>query len=138
MKISAKVANRRGEHSASVQTGENERTVAIAPKQEGLGSSVNGGELLFLALATCFCNDIYREAAKRGMEIRGVQVEVTGEFGGEGEPAREIRYCASVDASDSREAVLDLMRHTDSVAEIHNTIRRGSAVIFSDCEVREL
>ena len=72
------------------------------------------------------------------MEIRGVQVEVTGEFGGEGEPAREIRYCASVDASASREAVLDLMRHTDSAAEIHNTIRRGSAVIFSDCEVREL
>ena len=138
MKISAKVANRRGEHSTRVQIGENERTVAIAPKQEGLGSSVNGGELLFLALATCFCNDIYREAAKRGMEIRGVQVEVTGELGGEGEPAREYRYCASVDASASREAVLDLMRHTDSVAEIHNTIRRGSAVIFSDCEVREL
>jgi uncharacterized OsmC-like protein len=68
-----------------------------------LGSSANGDELLFLALATCYCNDIYREARKRGIEVERVQVEVTGEFGGEGEPAREIRYNASVDAKAPRE-----------------------------------
>jgi hypothetical protein len=54
------------------------------------GSSINGGELLFAALATCFCNDRYREAAKRGVEVQDVEVEVTGTFGNPGEPARDI------------------------------------------------
>jgi uncharacterized OsmC-like protein len=42
--------------------------------------------LLFLALATCYCNDIFREAAKQGLKIDGVEVKVEGEFGAEGEP----------------------------------------------------
>jgi uncharacterized OsmC-like protein len=104
----------------------------------GSGSSANGGELLFLALATCFCNDIYREAKRRGIDVEGVQVEVTGEFGGEGEGAREIRYSASVDANAPRDEVLALMQHTDTVAEIHKTLRGGAAVVLEGCEAREV
>jgi hypothetical protein len=26
-------------------------------------------------MATCYCNDIYREAAKRGIEVIGVEVQ---------------------------------------------------------------
>ncbi len=36
-----------------------EQTLAIAAKAGAAGSSVNGGELLFLALATYYCNDLY-------------------------------------------------------------------------------
>tara|TARA_R110002020_G_scaffold288220_3_gene503700 strand:- start:2660 stop:2887 length:228 start_codon:yes stop_codon:yes gene_type:complete len=54
----------------------------------GLGSAINDGELLFLAISTCFCNDLYREAKKRGIEIDSVQVETTGEFSEEGVPAK--------------------------------------------------
>jgi organic hydroperoxide reductase OsmC/OhrA len=61
-----------------------------------LGSSVNGGELLFLALATSYCNACIVDAAKRGIELDSVEVQVTGEFGTEGVPARNIRYTASV------------------------------------------
>ena len=129
MKISARVTNRQGEHAVALRTGDHEHALAIAPKADGKGSSVNGGELLFLALATCYCNDIYREAKKRGIEVRGVEVEVEGTFGAEGEGAREIRYRASVDADTPREDVLALMRHTDAVAEIHNTLRAGTPVI---------
>jgi len=88
MKISATVANTRGEHAVVVRTEGSEKSLAIPPKVDGSGSSVNGGELLFLALATCYCNDIYREARKRRIEIERVKVEVTGEFGGEGEGAQ--------------------------------------------------
>jgi uncharacterized OsmC-like protein len=35
---------------------------------------------LFLALATCYCNDIYREAAKRNIKVDSVEVEVEGTF----------------------------------------------------------
>ena len=138
MNISARVMNRREEHTVILRTEGREHAPTIAPKAEGLGSSANGGELLFLALATCYCNDIYREARKRGIEVERVQVEVTGEFGGEGEGAREIRYNASVDAKAPREEILGLMRHTDSVAEIHNTLRQSAPVVLAECEAREI
>src|SRR5512137_1709813 len=84
MKISAYVQNSAGEHLATVRTNEDARTVGIPPKPSGFGSSVNGGELLFLALATCYCNDVYREAKKRGLEVMRVTVDVEGDFGAEG------------------------------------------------------
>ena len=56
MKISASVRNSRGEHQATVATNEHARAIPIPPKETGSGSSANGGELLFLALATCYCN----------------------------------------------------------------------------------
>jgi organic hydroperoxide reductase OsmC/OhrA len=138
MNISARVTNRRGEHSVSLRTEAREQSITIPPKAEGMGSRVNGGELLFLALATCYCNDIYREAAKRGIDVHRVEVEVSGIFGGEGEGAREVRYRASVDAKAPREEVLALMRHTDTVAEIQNTLRSSTAVVLSECEAREV
>ncbi len=62
MEITARVSNERGAHTVELQTGAQAYSLGIPPKPEGSGSSVNGGELLFLALATCYCNDIYREA----------------------------------------------------------------------------
>jgi organic hydroperoxide reductase OsmC/OhrA len=136
--ISARVTNRRGEQNVSVRTETHEQTLAIPAKAQSMGSSVNGGELLFLALATCYCNDIYREAAKRSIEVQRVEVEVTGSFGAEGEGAQGIRYRASVDARAPRDEVLALMRHTDAVAEIHNTLRSSTPVVLSECDAREV
>jgi uncharacterized OsmC-like protein len=45
-----------------------------------------------------FCNDLYREAAKRGIEVQDVNVEVTGTFRNPGEPAKNITYRVRVDA----------------------------------------
>jgi len=97
---------------------------------------VNGGELLFLAVATCYCNDFYRGARKRGIEITGVQVEVRAEFGDEGEPAKEISYKDSVVSPAPRPEVLALVRHADSVAEIQNTLRKSSSVVLAHIEVQ--
>ena len=138
MNISARVINQRGEHSVAVRTNDRNQSVAIAPKPDGLGSSVNGGELLFLAMATCYCNDIYREAKKQSIEIVRIEVEVSGQFGAEGEPARGITYRASVDGRASRESLLAMMRHTDTVAEIQNTIRLGVPVVLAECVAREV
>lgn len=138
MNISARIANAKNQHSVTLQTGDREHSLSIPAKADGFGSSANGGELLFLALATCYCNDIYREARKRGIEVVGVQVEVSGEFGGEGMPAQNITYRASVDAKATHEEILDLMRHTDSVAEIQNTLRHASPVILAQCDARAI
>ncbi len=120
-----------------LETNGREHALTIAPRAGGFGSSANGGELLFLALATCYCNDLYREAAKRGIEIERVRVEVSGEFGAEAEPARNISYTASVEAKASEAEVLELMRFTDTVAEIQNTVRSGPGVTLADCRARD-
>jgi uncharacterized OsmC-like protein len=90
MKISARVNNRYGKHEVSVRTNDIEHLLQVPPKANGTSSSVKGGEMLFLAMATCYCNDLYREAAARKINIKKVEVEVEGEFGKEGEPGKNI------------------------------------------------
>ena len=135
MKINARVQNSQGQHQVTLQTNDLIHTLNIPPKSTGFGSSANGGELLFLALATCYCNDIYREAAKRGISVEQVEVEVSGDFGAEGEPARNVAYRARVTAQASEAAVRELMSQTDRVAEIQNTLRVATPVTLRDVEV---
>ena len=54
MKISAYINNSYGEHHVALTTDDNVHSIQIPPKAGGFGSSTNGGELLFLALATCY------------------------------------------------------------------------------------
>jgi organic hydroperoxide reductase OsmC/OhrA len=81
-----------------------------------------------LALATCYCNDLYREAARLGVSVESVEVEASAEFEGVGLAATNIRYRARVVSTASDADVAKLLRETDAVAEIHNTVRAGVAV----------
>lgn len=129
MKISASIRNEFQKHAVIVRTDDRQREVQIPSKEGGYGSSLNGGELLFLSLATCFCNDTYREAARRNIRIASVEVTVAGEFGKEGQPASNIGYEVKIDSPGSSAVeIADLIRHVDSVAEIHNTLRKGMPV----------
>ena len=103
MKISAHVDNSEGQHQVTLTTNDNSHSIVIPPKPTGFGSSANGGELLFLALATCYCNDIYREAAKQDIKVERVEVEVSGDFGAEGEGAKNVTYSAKVHAKGTEE-----------------------------------
>jgi len=125
MLMSATVKSSFNKHDVEVQTNGAAKSMLIAAKSTGYGSSINGGELLLTALATCFCNDIYREAAKRNITVNGVEVEVTGEFGAEGEPGFNFQYKAKVDSNALQSEIDDLIVHTDQVAEIQNTLRKG-------------
>jgi uncharacterized OsmC-like protein len=127
MKFSARVQNTLEEYEVTLKVGNTEQSLSIAPKPTG-GSSVSGGELLFLALATCYCNDIYREAAQRDIRVESVEVEVTGDFEAEGKPASNIVYRAKIKANASNDEIRELMSHTDLVAEIQNTVRAGIPV----------
>ncbi len=125
MKISAGIKNSNHSNDITVATEENQKKINIPSKADGFGSSVNGGELLFLSLATCFCNDLYREANRRKIEITEVEVNVTGEFGQEGEPASNITYNVNVQSLASERDIADLIAAVDKVAEVHNTLRKG-------------
>jgi organic hydroperoxide reductase OsmC/OhrA len=128
MRISAIVRNAPGRHEATVRTNDATQSLPIAAKASGRGSAVNGGELLMLALATCYCNDLYREAERLGIVIDGVEVEARATFAGVGLAATDISYRVDVQSSAAPDAVAALVSHTDTVAEIHNTLRGGAAV----------
>lgn len=127
MQIHASVRSSSAEHQVAVSTDGRQTTLAM-PGRPGGGSSLNGGELLCLALATCYCNDVYREAARQGIVVTGVAVEVEAEFGGPGESARRISYTARVESDAPAATIEALLRHTDAVAEVHKTLRTGLAI----------
>jgi len=131
MKINAIVSNRPDNHTVTLQTGDNSHSIEIASKSQGRGSSASGAELLCLALATCYCNDIFREAALRTIAVSSVVVEVSAQFDGTpGSPLRDIAYSATVEADASEAEIVALMRHTNTVAEIQNTLRGSSAIML--------
>ena len=128
MLISATVDNKIKRHLVTLITGGTSHTLDIQPRASGLGSSANGGELLCLAMATCYCNDIYREAAKRGIEVTGVEVQADAEFEAEGAPAKRLSYRVVVRANAAEASIRELITHTDKVAEVQNTLRLGLPV----------
>ncbi len=131
MKIGAHIDNSAAGHFVTVETNGAERSITIPSKDGGFGSGINGGEVLLMAVATCYCNDVYREAARRNITIHRVKVDVSAEFGAEGEPARSITYSAEIEGDASDDEIRELARHTDTVAEIQNTLRTGVNVIFN-------
>jgi len=136
MRIEASVENWNQHHSAVVATNSITRELLVPPSNNDTGSSVNGSEFLCLAVATSYCNDIYREGRERGIDVLRVNVDVQAEFHGTGAPLDSITYRARVAAKGGDEqAIRELMLHTDQVAEIQTTLRKGMDVKFEPAEV---
>ena len=128
MLITAVLISKNKSLEVSVETNRSVKTMSLPVKTSGQGCAVNGGELLFTAIATCFCNDIYREAITRNMTIDAVEVTVSGQFGAVGEPCTDILYQAKVTSPEDKDRVDELVAYVDRIAEIHNTLRRGVPV----------
>ena len=133
MRITATVRNQPGQHAVELRTGEQPaQTLDVAAHASGQGSAVNGGQFLMLALATCYCNDLYREAARLGLALDSVEVCAEADFEGIGLAARNVRYHARVQSPAPPDAIERLLRETDAVAEVHNTLRQGVPVQWTD------
>jgi organic hydroperoxide reductase OsmC/OhrA len=128
VKISAAIRDTASRHDVVVSTNSSEQALAVPAKASGRGSNVNGGEFLMLALATCYCNDLYREALRLDIPIESVEVEASAEFPGIGLAATNIAYRAKVSSPASPAKIAELLRITDAVAEIQNTVRAGVPV----------
>jgi putative redox protein len=117
-----------------------DRTLTIDRPQDagGMGLGYNGGELLFLAIGACYTNDIFREASKRGINIRSVEVDVEGEWGGDPVRAQKVVFSAKVEAEASEKEIMDLIQQTDRVAEIHNSLRMGTQVTLAGAKALQV
>lgn len=91
-------------------------------------ASFTGGHLLHLAAAGCVLNDLYREAAALGLELRGIRVIAAGGFDPATWQSTGIGYAVEVDADAPADQVARLLATVDQVAEIPQAIRAGTTV----------
>jgi uncharacterized OsmC-like protein len=102
----------------------------------GGGRGFNGGQLLYLAVAGCVSNDLFREAALRGITLNRVQVRVHGDFVGDPAVSTPIRYDVAIDGDGPEEELRALIEHVDRIAEIPNSLRQGTAVALGEASIR--
>ncbi len=94
----------------------------------GRGLGFNGGQLLNLAVAGCVSNDLFREAARRGLVLTRVAVRVRSDYVGDPAVSTPIEVDVEL-AGDADEATLrELVAHVDAIAEIPNSLRHGTEV----------
>src|SRR5690606_11423804 len=82
------------------------------------GKGFSGGELLHLAVAGCVSNDLFREAAARGITLERVVVRVAGDFAGEPARSTGISYDVEVSGAADDAALRALVQHVEAIAEI--------------------
>lgn len=95
----------------------------------------NGGQLLYLAVAGCISNDLFREARAAGIELSSVRVKVSGDFAGEPAVSDEIRYEVQVAGNATEDRLRALVDQVDEIAEIPNSLRQGTQVRLAGAKV---
>jgi uncharacterized OsmC-like protein len=91
-------------------------------------TTFSGGHLLHLAVAGCVLNDVYREAQRLDVAVRGVRVAAGGAFNTDSWQSTGITYVVDVDSSAPANEVEGLLETVDAVAEIPQAIRAGGQV----------
>ena len=128
MRIEVETRNLDGQVTA-LGTAEQFTLVVDRPTEGGGGGlGFNGGQLLYLAVAGCISNDLFREARVEGIELSSVRVKVGGDFVGEPAVSDEILYEVEVEGDAPQERLRVLVDHVDEIAEIPNSLRRGTRV----------
>ena len=128
MRIEVETRNLDGRVTA-LGTAEQFTLVVDRPTEGGGGGlGFNGGQLLYLAVAGCISNDLFREARAEGIELSSVRVKVGGDFVGEPAVSDEILYEVEVEGDAPQERLRVLVDHVDEIAEIPNSLRRGTRV----------
>jgi putative redox protein len=115
-------------------SGQHSLVIDRSPGDGGQGMGFNGGQLLLLALGACYANDFFREAGKRDLEVVGIRVIVECDWAGEPMRAENIQISTRVEADATEDEIMDLIRHVDRIAEVHNTLRAGANVELVEAE----
>jgi len=101
----------------------------------GRGLGFNGGQLLYLAVAGCVSNDLFREARADGIRLERVVVRVHGDFEGDPPVSTPITVDLEVEGDVPQARLAELVERVDAIAEIPNSLRRGTVVTLGDVRV---
>jgi uncharacterized OsmC-like protein len=94
----------------------------------GGGLGFNGGQLLYLSVAACWSNDLYREAATMGITLHGVEITVDGDFPERGSASTPITVSVDVRGNAPEARLRELVAEVERVAEIPRTIGESSTI----------
>ena len=92
----------------------------------GSGLGFNGGHLMLLGWGACFKSTLLAAAEARGIEIRGLELSITGETADAPYRIEQVTMSAEVDADvddDVKRKLLDIARNGCAVS---NTLQRGA------------
>ena len=101
----------------------------------GRGVGFNGGQLLYLAIAGCISNDLFREAAAEGIRLDRVRVTTRGDFGGDPPVSTPVEYEIELSGDAPPEVLQKLAERVDEIAEIPNSLRGGTPVTLASVAV---
>jgi putative redox protein len=135
MSLQVEFRNVDGEPAAIGSAGPYTLVVDRPAEAGGRGLGFNGGQLLYLAIGGCVSNDLFREASARGVRLTAVRVLVRGDFSGEPAVSDDVSYEVEVAGDASREQLEELVSHVDAIAEIPNSVRRGTPVKLSSVRI---
>ena len=102
----------------------------------GGGQGFNGGQLLNLAVAGCISNDLFREAARAGISLDRVEVTVLSDYVGDPAVSTPIEYDVELKGEAAEDVLRQLVQRVDEVAEIPNSLRRGTEVRLKSVTTR--
>jgi uncharacterized OsmC-like protein len=101
----------------------------------GRGLGFNGGQLLYLAIGGCVSNDLFREAAARGIRLTTVRVVVRGDFSGDPAVSDPVAYDVELAGEATSDQLEELVAYVDAIAEIPNSVRSGTEVRLAKVDV---
>jgi uncharacterized OsmC-like protein len=112
-------------------------TLVVDRSEEAGGDGIgfSGGQLLYLAVAGCVSNDLFREADAVGIRLHSVAITVDGDFTGSPATSTEVSYDVELTGDADESALRGLVERVDRIAEIPNSLRQGTAVAVRDVSV---
>jgi putative redox protein len=142
MGFEVEVRNVDGAVTALGAAGPHTLVVDSAAAAGGGGRGFNGGQLLHLAVAGCVSNDLFREAAKRGIELTRVVITADGGYSGQPAVSTGISYSVEIEGLATEEELGALVRHVDEIAQATRMSRESysssQATLTASCSVISL
>jgi putative redox protein len=129
------VRNVAGEPAAVGSAGPHTLVVDRPTDGGGRGIGFNGGQLLYLAIAGCVSNDLFREARAEGIALERVRVVVDGDFQGDPPVSTEVTYDVHVAGDATDEELQQLVARVDKIAEIPNSLRWATSVTLGNVRI---
>ena len=111
------------------------RNARTGQRQRFVFEEFTGGHLLHLAVAGCVYNDLFREAAARGIALTRVSVSADGGFAGDPCASTGIAYRVHVEGDASEAELKQLVAHVEDIAEVPSALRRGCGVRLDASQV---
>jgi len=115
----------------------NGRSLAIDRCMNGgrSGEGATYGELLCLAVAGGYADELLQEAERCGIRIDRLHISVEAEAENGGRKAGNLAISVRVETNADEHVIMDLIEHTDRVSEVLKSLRLGTSVRLADAEL---